>query len=44
MKFENLNIFKEDVRNYTVYYERDIKWLKNDKGAELYASMKNGNQ
>jgi len=31
MEFETLDIFKEAVRNYTVYHGRDIKWLKNDK-------------
>jgi len=31
MEFETLNIFKEVVRNYTVYHGRDIKCLKNDK-------------
>jgi len=31
MEYETLDIFKEGVRNYTVYHGRDIKWLKNDK-------------
>jgi hypothetical protein len=31
MEFETLDIFKEAVRNFTIYHGRDIKWLKNDK-------------
>jgi len=31
IKFKTSDIFKEVVRNYTIYYGRDIKWLKNDK-------------
>jgi hypothetical protein len=31
IEFETLDIFKETMRNYTVYHGRDIKWLKNDK-------------
>jgi hypothetical protein len=31
MEFETLKMFKQAVKDYTIYHMREIKWVKNDK-------------